>query len=199
MSDEYKTIVGIAESKLVVKKSRFIGLAASVDAKAATKDFLNFVQKKYPGASHYCYAYCTGLGHNKRVYAADAREPANTAGAPILSAVSASGLSNIICVVVRYHGGINLGIGGLIRAYGQCARDCLESAEIKTQISYRQLQIQVSYEQIGTVLNLCHRFKGKVLNVESDRQATVHLQIREREIDRFREHLHGMGSKIEVI
>ena len=199
MSDQYKTIVRIAESKLVVKKSRFIGLATSIDTIEAASAFLDLTREKYPNATHYCYGYSIGLGHANREYATDAGEPTNSAGPPILSAVSGCGLSNIICVVVRYYGGINLGIGGLIRAYGQCARDCLAGAEIKTGIFYRQLQIRVPYEGLGAVLNLCHRLKGKVLNVESDQQATVHLQIREREIDRFRENLHGIGSKIEVI
>ena len=125
MLDEYKTIVGVAESKLVVKKSRFFGLATSVDKIQESKRFLGLVQEKYPNASHYCYGYNIGWGREKREYATDAGEPRNSAGPPILAAVTASQLSNVICVVVRYYGGINLGIGGLIRAYGQCARGCL--------------------------------------------------------------------------
>ena len=199
MSDQYKTIVGIAESKLLVKKSRFIGLGTSIDTIAAVKDSLNLVRTNYPNAAHYCYGYSIGLGDEKREYATDAGEPVNTAGSPILSAVSTSGLSNIICVVVRYYGGIKLGIGGLIRAYGQCARDCLNHAEIKTQILYRVLQVRVPYEQIGSALNLCRRLKGRVLNVESDQYATLHLQIRQREVTAFRENLQGISPEIQVI
>ena len=98
MSDEYKTIVGIAESKLIVKKSRFFGLATSVDTVEASKRFLALLQEKYPNASHGCYAYSIGWGNEKREYATDAGEPRNSAGPPILAAVTASQLSQMLSV-----------------------------------------------------------------------------------------------------
>ena len=199
MSDEYKTIVGIAESKLVVKKSRFFGIATSVDTIEESKRFLALLQEKYPKASHRCYAYSIGWGREKREYAADAGEPRNSAGPPILAALTASQLSNVICVVVRYYGGINLGVGGLIRAYGQCARECLASAKIETQIFYKTLQVRTPYEQIGSVLKLCSRLGGKVVNIEYDQHATAHLQIRQREIENFQENLRGINSDIDVV
>ena len=199
MSDEYKTIVGMAESKLVVKKSRFFGRVTSIDTIQESKRFLALVQEKYPNASHYCYAYNIGWGREKREYATDAGEPRNSAGPPILAAVTASQLSNIICVVIRYYGGINLGVGGLIRAYGQCARECLASAKIETQIFYKTLQVRIPYEQIGSVLKLCNRLGGKVINVEYDQHATAHLQIRQREVDNFQENLKGINADIDLI
>ena len=199
MSDEYKTIVGIAESKLVVKKSRFFGFATSIDTIQASKRFLTLLQKKHANASHGCYAYNIGWGHEKREYATDAGEPKNSAGPPILAAVTASQLSNVICVVIRYYGGINLGIGGLIRAYGQCARECLGSAEIETQIFYKTLQVRTPYQQIGSVLKLCNKLRGKVINVEYGQRATAHLQIRQREIENFQENLRAINSEIDVI
>ena len=199
MSDEYKTIVGIAESKLVVKKSRFFGLVTSVDTIQGSKSFLALAQEKYPKASHYCCAYNVGWGREKREYATDDGEPRNSAGPPILAAVTASQLSNVICVVVRYYGGINLGVGGLIRAYGRCARECLASARIETQIFYKTLQVRTPYEQIGSVLKLCSRLRGKVVNVEYDQRATAHLQIRQQEVENFQENLRGINADIDVI
>ena len=199
MSDEYKTIVGTAESKLVVKKSRFFGLATSIDTIEASKKFLTLLQEKYSNASHGCYAYSIGWGHEKREYATDAGEPRNSAGPPILAAVTTSQLSNVICVVIRYYGGINLGIGGLIRAYGRCARECLGSAKIETQIFYKTLQVRTPYEQIGSVLKLCNRLGGKVINIEYGQDATAHLQIRQREVENFQESLRGINSDIDVI
>ena len=199
MSDEYKTIVGTAESKLVVKKSRFFGLATSIDTIEASKKFLTLLQEEYSNASHGCYAYSIGWGHEKREYATDAGEPRNSAGPPILAAVTTSQLSNVICVVIRYYGGINLGIGGLIRAYGRCARECLGSAKIETQIFYKTLQVRTPYEQIGSVLKLCNRLGGKVINIEYGQDATAHLQIRQREVENFQESLRGINSDIDVI
>lgn len=199
MSDEYKTIVGIAESKLVIKKSRFFGLVTSVKTIQGSKRFIALVQEKYPNASHYCCAYSIGWGREKREYATDAGEPRNSAGPPILAAVASSQLANVICVVVRYYGGINLGIGGLIRAYGRCARECVANAKIETQIFYKTLQVRTPYEQIGSVLKLCSRLGGKVVNVEYDQHATAHLQIRQREVDNFQENLRGINADIDVI
>ena len=199
MSDEYKTIVGVAESKLVVKKSRFFGLTTSVDTIQGSKRFLALVQEKYTNASHYCYAYNIGWGREKREYATDAGEPRNSAGPPILAALTTSELSNAICVVVRYYGGINLGVGGLIRAYGRCARQCLANAKIETQIFYKTLQVRIPYEQIGSVLKLCNRLRGKVINVEYDQRATAYLQIRQREVENFQENLRGINADIDSV
>ena len=200
MSDEYKTIVGIAESKLVVKKSRFFGLATSVDTAQASKQFLTLVQEKYPNASHYCYGYSIGWGRETREYATDAGEPRNSAGPPILKAVTTSALSNVISVVVRYYGGINLGVGGLIRAYGQCARDCLTGASLEIRVFYKTLWLRIPYEQIGSVFKLCGRLGGKVANVEyDDQRATANLQIRQREIENFYENLRSIKSDIDVV
>ena len=199
MLDEYKTIVGIAESKLVTKKSRFFGLATSVDMIQASRRFLVLVQEQYPNASHYCYAYNIGWEREKREYATDDGEPRNSAGPPILAAVAASKLSNVICVVVRYYGGTNLGVGGLIRAYGQCARECLANAKTGTRIFYQTLQVRIPYEQIGSVLKLCNRLGGKVVKVEYDQYVTVNLQIRQRKIENFQENLRAINTDIDVI
>ena len=125
--------------------------------------------------------------------------PETPAGLPILAVLTASQLSNVVCIVVRYYGGINLGIGGLIRAYGRCARECLANAKIETRIFYKELQVRTPYKQIGSVLKLCGRFGGKVVNVEYDQCATAHLQIRQREVGNFQENLRGISSDIDVV
>ena len=198
MSDQYKTVVGLAESKFEVKKSRFIGLATAVQSQDAIRDFLNHARQKYPNASHYCYAYKIQVGSEVREYATDAGEPTHSAGPPILSAIKAAGLSNTICVIVRYYGGTNLGVGGLIRAYGGCARGCLVSAKIETRILYRTLRLRVLHNQIGPVLNLCRRLRGDILNVEYDENAIVYLQIRQRELNTLKANLQRMAVTIET-
>ena len=198
MSDQYKTVVGIAESKLEVKKSRFIGLATALQSQDAIREFLNLVRQKYPNASHTCYAYKFATGSEVREYATDAGEPTHSAGPPILSAIKAAELSNVMCVIVRYYGGINLGVGGLIRAYGSCARSCLANAKIETRILYQTLRLHVFHDQIGPVLNLCRRLRGNVLNVEYDENAIVYLQIRQRELDTLKANLLRMAATIEV-
>ena len=193
MSDQYKTVAGIAEAHHVVKKSRFFGEAAAVRTQAEVKEFLDQVRERNPRASHYCYAYSIGSGDALREYATDAGEPIHSAGPPILSAVRGFGLSNVICVVARYYGGINLGVGGLIRAYGQCARDCLQNATIETYIFYERLYVKVDYPNIGTVVTLCKRLGGKVIDISYAAGPIVEIQIRQTMVETFQAQLQGYG------
>ena len=196
MSDQYRTVAGIAEAYHVVKKSRFFGEATAVRTQAEVKAFLTEVRERNPRASHYCYAYSIGSGSALREYATDAGEPTHSAGPPILSAVRGFGLSNVICVVARYYGGINLGIGGLIRAYGQCARDCLQNATIETHIFYTNLYVKVNYPDIGTVVTLCKRLGGKVMDIKYEPDPIVEIRIRQRMLETFQAQLQGYGIEM---
>ena len=193
MSDEYRTVVGIANAFHVVKKSRFLGEATAVHTQASVKDFLSQVQERSRRASHYCYAYSIGSDDTLREYATDAGEPTHSAGPPILSAIRAAGLSNVICVVTRYYGGINLGIGGLIRAYGQCARECLQNATIENRIFYQDLYLKVNYPNIGTVVTLCKRVGGKVIDIKYDPDPIIQIQIRQNALKPFQLQLQNLG------
>ena len=196
MSDEYRTVLGVAEAKRVVKKSRFIALAKSVESATDVKAFLEDVCGRYPSATHYCYAYSIGCDTQKREYATDAGEPTHSAGPPILTVITHSGLSNLVCAVARYYGGINLGVGGLIRAYSGTARDCVSGARIVTRIFLERLQVQCPYDKIGAVLNLCNRLNAEVLDVQYDRQANVALQIRRGQVESLKESLDGIDANI---
>lgn len=199
MSDEYQTIVGIATAKHVVKKSRFFGEASAIDSRAAVKDFVADVQERIRQATHYCYAYSIGSGDEKLEYATDAGEPRNAAGPPILAAIRAYGLSNTVIVVARYYGGINLGIGGLVRSYGACARACLENATLETRTFYHNLHVNVPYSHIGTVVTLCKRLGGQVKNIEYDPNPNIAIQIQQKEWETFQTQLQSIGiTKINL-
>lgn len=193
MSDEYKTVAGITQAHHVEKKSRFLGEATTVHTQETVKDFLAQVQARNPRASHYCYAYSIGSGMALREYATDAGEPTHSAGPPILAAIRAFDLCNTVCVVARYYGGINLGVGGLIRAYGKCARDCLENAAIETQIFYQNLYLKVSYSRIGAVVRLCKRSGGKVIDIKYNPAPIIEIQIRQNALEAFQSQLQGIG------
>lgn len=193
MSDQYRTVVGIAAGSHVVKRSRFFGAATAVSTQAAVKDFLKQVQAERPGASHYCYAYKIGRGEGLREYATDAGEPRRSAGPPILSAIRAYDVSNVVCVVVRYYGGVNLGIGGLIRAYGRCARECFENAKLADRVFYEKVSLKVAYRDIGSVVNMCRRFGGKVIDITYQPGPVVRVQIRQGVLQQFQLHLQGLG------
>ncbi len=193
MCDEYRTVSGIAYAKHVVKKSRFIAEATAVESQEAVKAFLDEVRERLPRASHYCYAYSIGGGESKRDYATDAGEPRHSAGPPILSAIRAHRLSNTLCVVARYYGGINLGMGGLIRAYGQCARACFQNATLENRIFYQNLLLKVPYSRIGTVVTLCKRGGGEIVDIEYTPQPVISLRMRQSAVEAFQVHLQSIG------
>ena len=193
MSGEYQTIIGIATAKHVVKKSRFFGEASAIESRAEVKKFVADVQARIRQATHYCHAFSIGNGDGKLEYASDAGEPTNSAGPPILAAIRANGLSNTIIVVARYYGGINLGVGGLIRAYGACARSCLENASLETRKFYHNLYVKVPYSHIGTVVTLCKRLGGQVTNIEYDPNPNIAIRIQQTELDTFQEQIQSIG------
>lgn len=193
MSGEYQTIAGIATAKHVVKKSRFFGEASAVNSHDAVKKFVADVRSRIRQATHYCYAYCLGSGNEKIEYATDAGEPIHSAGTPILAAIRSTGLSNIIIVVARYYGGINLGIGGLIRAYGTCAHACLKNATLETFTFYHNLHVNVPYSHIGKVVTLCKRLGGRVINIEYDPDPIITIQIQHKVLETFHAQLQSIG------
>ncbi|MCX7828908.1 MAG: YigZ family protein [Thermanaerothrix sp.] len=114
--------------ELAIKRSRFIGVAIPFDHSTAMKDLLREVQEDYPRATHYCWAYKTHFPRRDEGFS-DGGEPSGTAGRPILNAILSSGMSQVAVVVVRYYGGIKLGVRGLIDAYNLAAKAALEGCQ----------------------------------------------------------------------
>lgn len=114
------------KNEIVINKSRFITLIYNVNSKDDVNNILDKVRCDYPNATHYVYAYIIdGI-----MYATDDKEPSGTAGKPILNVLVRNNLNHILCVVVRYFGGIKLGAGPLTRAYSNCASEVINSSKI---------------------------------------------------------------------
>jgi uncharacterized YigZ family protein len=196
--DEYITVQGISKSELDIKKSKFIGLLKSVTTEQEAFDFLRSVRTEYPDATHHCFAFIIGSGAKKISRSNDAGEPLNSAGKPILSAIESSDLNNVICVVVRYFGGIKLGVGGLIRAYGQTARECIQKAERIINVLSSDLHIQMSYKYMGAVISLVNRLKGKVISVDQGEKVLAVANIRNSMVSTFKEQIKSVSVDISV-
>ena len=129
-------------AELEVKKSRFLGYASHARTWDDAKSYIEHVKSEHPKARHWCYGYCGGYNPvNERC--SDDGEPSGTAGAPILNALRGEGMSDSVCVVVRYFGGIKLGAGGLIRAYGAAARQVLREASVEIIVPTTSIQVTV--------------------------------------------------------
>ena len=133
-----------------IKKSKFITYLIKLDNVEEVEIKLNEIKKEYKDATHYCYAY---IIQNKEK-ASDNGEPSGTAGVPILNVLKKNNLSNILCVVIRYFGGIKLGAGGLVRAYSNSCSEAIKCTNIIKYVPILKIKIVFKYENLNTINNL---------------------------------------------
>jgi len=139
------TLAAPASHAIEVKHSRFLAQAAPVDTPADALAFLESVART--PATHHCWAYRIGADYRS----ADDGEPAGTAGRPILAAIDGQGFDRVIVVVTRWYGGVKLGAGGLVRAYGGTAAECLRTAPRIELVDYRELVVHAGFEDTGAL------------------------------------------------
>lgn len=113
-------------NEFVINKSKFITLIYAIKNKDEINFYLNKVKKEYPNATHYVYAYIL----NEISYATDDKEPSGSAGKPVLNVLLKNNLTNVLCIIVRYFGGIKLGCGTLTRTYSKCASEIIKKTKI---------------------------------------------------------------------
>jgi uncharacterized YigZ family protein len=177
MHDTYKTIRQPSEGLFKDKGSRFIAKAYPVESVEEVKGILASLRKEYHDARHHCYAYRIGPGD--AVYRAnDDGEPANTAGKPILGQIRSHGLTNILIVVIRYFGGILLGVGGLINAYRSAAGESLGQAVIIEKTFNRLISIQFPYVAMNEVMRIIRDSKAEIAGQEFTGRCTMQVQVR---------------------
>jgi uncharacterized YigZ family protein len=139
------TLAAPATHAIEVRHSRFLAQAAAVETADAAFVFLNDVAN--PDATHNCWAYRIGAEYRS----SDDGEPAGTAGRPILAAIDGQGFDQVVVVVTRWYGGIKLGVGGLVRAYGGAAAECLRTAARRPLIAMCELVVHAAFDDIGSV------------------------------------------------
>jgi len=175
----YQTIRSAGESEIVISKSRFLGFCIPVSSEAQAQETLAQIRKKHFDARHCCYAFRLTGGI---VRSSDDGEPSGTAGAPILSVLSGAVLENVLCAVVRYFGGVLLGTGGLVRAYGKAASEALEHAEIVQIRICARIAVTVSYSAYQLIEPMI-RQKGYPAETDFAEAVTVTVLLPEEESD----------------
>ena len=151
--DTYKTIRYASQGVYKEKGSKFLAFAYPVTTETEIKSLLDSLRKQYYDARHHCYAYI--LGPDKAAYRInDDGEPSSTAGKPIYGQLLSHDLTNIIIVVVRYFGGIKLGVPGLINAYRTAAKDAIDNAIIIEKYVTEVYNLQFTYEQMNSVMKI---------------------------------------------
>ncbi len=175
--DRYKTINVISEGLFKARGSRFISYAIPVKKEKEVKKYLDNLQNKHHDARHLCFAY--QLGFYKSIYRiSDGGEPSGTAGKQIFGQIRSKDLTNILIVVVRYFGGIKLGIPGLINAFRTASKNALDNAEIITKIVSDVYEISYDYAAMNDVMKVIKDNKIKQLSHKFELDCKITFLVR---------------------
>jgi len=153
MLDQYFTVKKEGSDEIIIQRSRFIGYVRRVETEEAAQSFIQEIKKKHHDATHNCSAYMIGE-HDQIQKANDDGEPSGTAGVPMLEVLKKQGLKDTAIVVTRYFGGIKLGAGGLIRAYGNTTSQAIQTTGIVKRQLMQGFLITVDYTLLGKLENV---------------------------------------------
>ena len=192
MTDEYRTLKTGGEGYYTDKRSKFLAFAHHVSSVEEIKDILAGYRKKYFDARHVCYAYM--LGPERLEFRAnDDGEPSSTAGKPILGQINSNELTDILIVVVRYYGGVNLGTSGLIVAYREAAADAIAHSEIETRQVEEIITYNFPYPMMNDVMRIVKDMQPRIVSQTYDNTCEIRLSIRKSEAEQLRNRLQKLS------
>ena len=191
--DEYLTITDSpAEGFYSEKRSKFLAFAFHVTTEEEVKNIVAEHRKKYYDARHVCWAYTLGADHSQ-FRANDDGEPSSTAGKPILGQINSNELTDILIVVVRYYGGVNLGTGGLIVAYKTAAAEAIAASEIEIRQVEELVTYNFPYVMMNDVMRVVKEMKPRIVNQVYDNTCEITLSIRKSEAEQLKNRLDKLS------
>ena len=193
MEDTYRTISDLSEGYYTEKRSRFLSFALPVRTPDEVKTQLDIYRKKYYDARHVCWAYM--LGPDRTTFRAnDDGEPSSTAGKPILGQINSNNLTDILIIVIRYFGGIELGTSGLIVAYRTAAAEAIAAAHIEERTVDETITITFEYPHLNSVMRIVKEDKPDVLAQSFELTCEMTLRIRQSRMDALKSRLLKVDS-----
>ena len=193
MEDTYRTISDLSEGYYTEKRSRFLSFALPVRTPDEVKTQLDIYRKKYYDARHVCWAYM--LGPDRTTFRAnDDGEPSSTAGKPILGQINSNNLTDILIIVVRYFGGIELGTSGLIVSYRTAAAEAIAAARIEERTVDKTITITFEYPHLNSVMRIVKEDKPDVLTQSFELTCEMTLRIRQSRMDTLKSRLLKVDS-----
>ncbi|MCB9459829.1 MAG: YigZ family protein [Anaerolineaceae bacterium] len=163
--------------EIEIKRSRFITTVALADTVEKARAFIHEVQARLPNANHYVYAYRVGYGKSVTEGMSDAGEPSGTAGPPTLAVVRGADIGDLVLVTVRYFGGTKLGTGGLVRAYTDAAKLCIESLQTELKIEKTDIEIQTQYRFYDGIQRLLPEYEAEMVHSEFTDTVSLIVQL----------------------
>ena len=199
INDSYKTIAVPSEGMYKEKGSKFMAFAYPIFSEEEFKEKLKQLKKDYHDAGHHCYAFRIGVDLNQYRFSDDG-EPSNTAGKPIYGRIQSFELTNIAIIVLRYFGGTKLGVGGLITAYKEAAKDALNNARIINRTVDNVYEIQFNYVIMSDVMNFIKQQNLEIISQVLEEKGIIQFRIRESEAKNIIEQLEKIkGLKISFL
>jgi uncharacterized YigZ family protein len=193
MTDEYKTITKtVSEGYYTEKRSKFLAFAHHVTNVDEVKEVVAEYRKKYYDARHVCYAYMLGAERTE-FRANDDGEPSSTAGKPILGQINSNELTDILIVVVRYYGGVNLGTSGLIVAYREAAADAIAHATIEQRQVEEEVVYDFPYVMMNQVMKVVKDMNPRIIAQTYDNTCQIRLGIRKSLAEQLRSRLEKLS------
>ena len=188
--DSYKTISEkkIGEGYYTEKRSKFLAFSHHVETVDEVKEIVAQYRKKYFDARHVCWAYM--LGDERTDFRAnDDGEPSSTAGKPILGQINSRELTNILVVVIRYYGGVNLGTGGLIVAYREAASLALDDSETEERLIEERITYSFTYVMMNDVMRIVKDMQPRIVSQTFDNTCEIVLAIRRSQAEELKKRL----------
>ncbi|WP_288657094.1 IMPACT family protein [Pantoea sp. UBA6567] len=180
----------ISSSEETIKKSRFITLLAHTPGAEAARAFVQWVKSEHPAARHHCWAWVAGApDDSQQLGFSDDGEPSGTAGKPMLAQLMGSGLGEITAVVVRYYGGIMLGTGGLVKAYGGGVQQGLKQLPRQRKVPMQSFMLRCDYAQMSDIERLLQRFDGITEESRYEDCITLRIALPHAQIAAFKQNL----------
>ena len=197
ITDEYFTIKdNISEGFYSEKRSRFLAFAFHVTTEEEIKEIVSEYRKKYYDARHVCWAYMLGAQRTE-FRANDDGEPSSTAGKPILGQINKNELTDILIIVVRYYGGVNLGTSGLIVAYRTAAAEAIANAEIIKLYDEEVVTYDFPYVMMNDVMKIIKDMSPRIVNQTYDNTCEIQLSIRKSQAPLLKSRLEKLSFKDE--
>ena len=193
MTDSYKTLsTAVSEGFYSEKRSKFYAFAHHVETADEVKTLVDGYRRRFYDARHVCYAYM--LGHERKDFRAnDDGEPSSTAGKPILGQINSAELTDVLIVVVRYYGGVNLGTSGLIVAYREAAADALAHAEVEQRLVEAIVDYDFPYVMMNQVMRVVKDMQPRIVGQTFDNTCRLRLAIRRSEEQQLRKRLANLS------
>lgn len=197
ITDEYFTIKdNISEGFYSEKRSKFLAFAFHVTTEEEIKEIVSEYRKKYYDARHVCWAYMLGAQRTD-FRADDDGEPSSTAGKPILGQINKNELTDILIIVVRYYGGVNLGTSGLIVAYRTAAAEAIANAEIIKLYDEEVVTYDFPYVMMNDVMKIIKDMSPRIVNQTYDNTCEIQLSIRKSQAPLLKSRLEKLSFKDE--